>query len=335
VRSAGAGLALLVTGVVALGAVAEEPTRVGIVAHDARFDVLVPPDAELEQVASGLSWTEGPLWRPGEEALWFSDVTRNAVLRWSARDGVRALFAPSGYTGSAPFRGAEPGSNGLALDPQGRLLLCQHGDRRVARREDDGRLTSVADRWQGKRLNSPNDLVVHSSGAVYFTDPPFGLPRAFDDPAKELPFQGVYRVSPDGELQLVADGIRAPNGVALSPDERTLYVSDVDPARAAWLAFDVREDGTLVGERIFHDATRWREDPFYGPDGIEVDRAGNVFGARPGGISVFAPDGTHLGDVETGTPVSNLAWAEDGATLYLTAGRSIYRLRLGAAGRSP
>jgi len=175
-------------------------------------------------------------------------------------------------------------------------------------------------------------LVFKSNGDLYFTDPPFGLPKAFDDSRKELPFQGVYRLSTDGTVTLLIKDIKAPNGIAFSPDEKTLYVSDVDPKRAAWLAYDVKKDGTLTNGRVFFDATRWRKDPFFGPDGMKIDRHGNLFGARPGGISVFAPDGTYLGSIETGAPTSNMAWGDDGSTLYVTGGSSIYRIKLSAKG---
>ncbi|MGH7427371.1 MAG: SMP-30/gluconolactonase/LRE family protein, partial [Candidatus Methylomirabilaceae bacterium] len=224
------------------------------------------------------------------------------------------------------------GSNGLTLDANGKLVLCQHGDRRIARLDTDGRFTVLADRYQGKRINSPNDLVFKSNGDLYFTDPPFGLPQTFDDPGKETPFQGVYRLSKEGKLTLLIADLKAPNGLAFSPDETILYVSDVDPKRSAWWAFDVRADGTVTKGRIFFDATRWRKDPFFGPDGFKIDKQGNLFGARPGGISVFAPDGTHLGSIETGGPASNLAWGEEGSSLFITGGSLVYRIRLSTTG---
>jgi gluconolactonase len=231
-----------------------------------------------------------------------------------------------------PFLGKEPGSNGLAFDAAGRLVLCEHGDRRITRVDADGRKVVLADRYEGRRLNSPNDLVFKSNGDLYFTDPPFGLPQNFTDPNKDLPFQGVYRLSTDGTLTLLIRDLKAPNGIAFSPDEKTLYVSDVDPERAAWRAYDVKEDGTVTNGRIFAEATRWRKDPYFGPDGVKVDKDGNLFGARPGGISVFAPDGTHLGDIEAGVLTSNLNWGEDGSVLYVTASTAIYRIRLSTKG---
>jgi gluconolactonase len=304
-----------------------------IVRHDPRFDKLVPQGAKLEKIAAGFTWVEGPVWDGKERALLFSDIPANTVYRWKEGDGAKPFLKPSGYTGKAPFTGKEPGSNGLTFDANGRLVLCKHGDRQIARLEANGTFTTLADRYDGKRINSPNDLVFKSNGDLYFTDPPFGLPKAFDDPGK-APVQGVYRVSKDGKVTLLIKDHKAPNGIAFSPDEKILYVSDVDPKRAAWWAYDVKADGTVTNGRIFFDATRWRKDPFFGPDGFKIDKQGNLFGARPGGISVFAPDGTHLGDIETGQPTSNLAWGEDGSTLFVTGGSSVYRIRVSATGAS-
>jgi len=299
---------------------------------DPRFDKLVPRDAKLEKIADGFTWVEGPVWNREGRYLLFSDIPKNSVFKWKEGEGVSLFLNPSGYTGSAPFAGQEPGSNGLTFDAAGRLVLCAHGDRRIARLEPDGRRITLADRYEGKRINSPNDLVFKSNGDLYFTDPPFGLPKNFNDLRKELPFQGVYRLSTDGRVTLLIKDIKAPNGIAFSPDEKTLYVSDVDPKRAAWLAYDVKADGTVTNGRVFFDATRWRRDPFFGPDGMKIDRYGNLFGARPGGISVFAPDGTHLGSIESGAPTSNMAWGEDGSVLYVTGGSALYRIRLSTKG---
>lgn len=303
-----------------------------IVRLDPRFDKLVPPHAKLEKIADGFTWVEGPVWDRKGQYLLFSDIPANSVFKWKPGAGVSLFLKPSGYTGSKPFEGKEPGSNGLTFDENGRLVLCKHGDRQIARLDTDGRFTVLADRYQGKRINSPNDLVFKSNGELYFTDPPFGLPKAFVDPGKETPFQGVYRLSKEGKLTLLIADLKAPNGIALSPDETILYVSDVDPRRSAWWAFDVQADGTVKNGRIFFDATRWRKDPFFGPDGFKIDKQGNLFGARPGGISVFAPDGTHLGSIETGVPMSNVSWGEDGSVLYITGGTALYRIELTTKG---
>jgi gluconolactonase len=299
-----------------------------IVRLDLRLDAILAPNTRVEKIADGFTWVEGPLWDARDGSLLFSDIPANSVLRWKAGLGARLFLRPSGYSGAESFAGMEPGSNGLAFDKQGRLVLAEHGDRRIARLERDGTKTTLAGRYQGRRLNSPNDLVFRSDGSLYFTDPPFGLPQAFDDPAKELPFQGVYRLAQDGELTLLTREFGAPNGVAFSPDERTLYLTDVHPDRAAWYAYDVRDDGTIANGRIFHDAAPWKRPPYFGPDGLKVDRAGNVFGARPGGLNIFAPDGTLVGRIEIGLPVSNCAWGDDGRTLYITGGSALYRLRV-------
>ncbi len=303
-----------------------------IVRLDSRFDRLVRSEAVLEKVADGFAWVEGPAWNRQGRFLLFSDVPNNSVFKWREGAGASLFLKPSGYTGEAVFEGREPGSNGLTFDPAGRLVLCEHGDRRVSRLEADGRRTTLADRYRGKRLNGPNDAVFKSNGDLYFTDPPFGLPGAFDDPRKELDFSGVFRLSPSGALTLLVREIRAPNGIAFSPDEKTLYVSNADPNRAVWLAYDVNDDGTLANGRVFFDATAWTKTKKGVPDGLKVDRDGHLFAAGPGGIHVFAPDGTHLGSIEIGVATSNAAWGDDGSTLYITASTAIYRIKLSAKG---
>lgn len=302
-----------------------------ITSLDPRFEKLIPKDANLEKIADGFTWVEGPVWNKQGGYLLFSDIPANAVYQWKPDEGTRVFLRNSGYGGSTPFAGKEPGSNGLTFDADGRLVICRHGEREIGRLEANGRITSLATSYDGHRINSPNDLAFKSNGDLYFTDPPFGLPHAFDDPDK-APVQGVYRLAKDGTITRVISDIKAPNGIAFSPDEKTLYVSDVDPDRAAWLAYDVKPDGTAMNGRVLFDATRWRKDPFFGPDGFKVDQDGNIFGARPGGLSVIAPDGTLLGTVETEQPTSNVAWGEDGSTLYVTGGSSVYRIRLTTRG---
>jgi gluconolactonase len=299
---------------------------------DPRFDRLVPADAVLQKVVDGHTWVEGPVWDRRNGYLLFSDIPRNTVYRWFPVAGASEFLKPSGYTGTLPFAGREPGSNGLAFDHDGRLVLCEHGDRRIARLERDGRKTTLVDRFEGKRLNSPNDLAFKSNGDLYFTDPPFGLPGAFADPGRELSFSGVYRLSRDGKLTLLTKEIKASNGLAFSPDEKTLYVTNADPANPAWLAHDVKEDGTLGAGRVFFNATSWTKTRKGAPDGMKVDQDGNLFAAGPGGLHVFAPDGTHLGSIELGVPTSNCAWGEDGSVLYITADTAIYRIRLATKG---
>lgn len=318
---------------------AELPAVGRIERLDPRLDALIRPDAVLEKVADGIAWAEGPLWDAPNGSLLFSDVPRNGVFRWKPGAAVTLAIDRSGYTGSAPFPGPEPGSNGLAFDGEGRLVRCQHGDRRIVRLESDGRTTVLAERYQGKRLNSPNDLVFRSNGDLYFTDPPFGLPRSFDDSAKELPFQGVYRLTPAGDLTAVVTDLGAPNGLGFSPDETTLYVSNAQNARPIWMVYPLRPDGTLGPGRQFAEARAWVKDGEGVPDGLKVDARGNVFAAAPGGVHVFAPDGTRLGRIETGVKTGNLGWGEDGSVLYIAANHWLLRLQTrtrggrGASGR--
>src|SRR5262245_42137040 len=212
---------------------------------DKRFDALTPPDTKIEKIADDLQWSEGPLWDRTRKTLLFSDIPRNVVMQWHADKGVSRFLESSGYTGAAPFTGREPGSNGLTFDLQGRLTLCQHGDRRVARREADGTMVPLAPQYEGKRLNSPNDLVFHRDGSLYFTDPPYGLPGTFNDPGKELGFQGVYRVAKDGKITLLTKELTAPNGLAFTPDYKTLYVANSQKEKPIWMAYAVNANGTL------------------------------------------------------------------------------------------
>ncbi len=306
--------------------------QVDIIRLDPRFDKLVPLNVKIERIISARKWVEGPVWNRKDNYLLFSDVPTNSVIKWQEGQGTSVFLKPSGYSGKVPFNGLEPGSNGLTLDSEGRLVLAQHGDRRVARLEKNGRLVSLADRYQGKRINSPNDVVFKSNGALYFTDPPFGLPKAFDDPHRELPFQGVYRVSRDGILTLLTKDLKAPNGIAFSPDEKRLYLSNADPLNAVWMVYDVKLDGTIENGRVLLNATSWVKAKAGVPDGMKVDREGNIFGAGPGGIHVISPDGTHLGSIETGAPTGNVAWGEDGSSLFIASNTNVFRLKLTTKG---
>ena len=292
---------------------------------DKRLDKLVPADAKLEKLGDGYHWVEGPVWNRKEGFLLFSDIPANAIIKWKAGVGMGQYLSPSGYTGKAPFTGREPGSNGLTYDAAGHLVLCEHGDRRVARLEKDGSKTTLADRYEGKRLNSPNDLAYKSNGDLYFTDPAYGLPKTFDDPQRELPFCGVYRLSKDGKVTLLTRDLKAPNGIAFSPDEKRLYLSD--SAQGLWMVYDVKADGTLGTGRVFVDGKKWTSARKGAPDGMKVDKYGNVFASGPEGIYVFAPDGTHLGTIETGVPTANCAWGDDGSMFYITANTAVYRIR--------
>jgi gluconolactonase len=296
---------------------------------DPKFDDLIPKDAVIEVLAGGFVWSEGPVWvksNTGGHVL-FSDIPKNMIWKWSEKEGLKEFLKPSGYTGSEKFTGKEPGSNGLALDKDGKLILCQHGDRRIARLEGDKFVTMV-DKYEGKRLNSPNDLVYKSNGDLYFTDPPYGLPGQVKDPAKELDFQGVYRLSPKGELTLLTKEMSRPNGIAFSPDEKTLYVANSDPELAIWKAFPVKEDGTLGEGKVFFDTTDLVKAKKPGlPDGMKVDKAGNVYATAPGGVMVFDSTGKHLGTIATGVPTANCGWGDDGSTLYITADKHLVRVK--------
>lgn len=297
-----------------------------VVRLDQRLDKYLLPDSTLEKIADGLVWAEGPVWDRSGKYLLFSDVPNNRVVKWKAGEATSVFLEPSGYHGSKPFTGREPGSNGLTFDKEGRLVFCQHGDRSISRLEKNGKLTTLVDKYEGKRLNSPNDLIYKSNGDLYFTDPPYGLPKTFGDPAKELAFQGVYRLSKDGKLTLLNSEIGAPNGIAFSPDEKKLYVSD--SATAKWFVFDVLKDGTLSSRKVLFDGSEVSKGRPGAADGMKVDVFGNIFAAAPGGVYIIAPDGTLLGRFDLGTPTGNCAWGEDGSTLFITSNTLVYRVRL-------
>jgi gluconolactonase len=297
-----------------------------LVRADPRFDRLVASGARLEHLAGRFGLAEGPAWNKKDGHLLFSDLPSNSIFRWQRGSGAQLFLRPSGYSGSEPFAGSSPGSNGLAFDSAGRLVICEHGDRRITRLERDGRRSVLVDRYDGKRLNSPNDLVFNSRGELFFTDPPYGLPRSFADPGRELDFSGVYRLSTDGRLTLLTRDVSAPNGIALSPSEKTLYLSNSDAARPAWIAYDIAPDGTLMNGRVFAETPAWARGRAGVHDGMKVDRAGNVFASGPGGIHVFAPDGAHLGSIEL-PAATNLAWGDDGSVLYITTSTALYRIQ--------
>jgi gluconolactonase len=312
------------------------PTLGRIVRIDPRFDKLIPPGARMEILAGGFDWTEGPLWIKDGGYLLFSVIPPNKVCKWKEGEGVTIYLKPSGLTGPKDLR-AEPGSNGLILDPQGRLVLCQHGDRRVAMMDAPlgspaAKFTTLAGKYENKKLNSPNDAAYHSSGALYFTDPPYGLARRMEDPTKELDFQGVYRLGTDGKLTLLTKEVTRPNGIAFSPDEKKLYVASSDPDKAIWMVYDVQGDGSLKNGHVFADFTKDVGNVKGLPDGLKVDVNGNVFATGPGGVLVFAPDGTHLGTLATGQATSNCAWGDDGSTLYITADQYIVRIKTSTKG---
>jgi gluconolactonase len=296
---------------------------------DPALDKLVPKDGTIEMLEEKkFEWSEGPVWLKDEKALLFSDIPRNMIWKWKEGEGLKEFLKPSGYTGKAKFSGREPGSNGLAIDKKGTLLLCQHGDRRLAALQKDGSFKTLADKYMGKRLNSPNDLVIKSNGDIYFTDPPYGLPKIEKDPNKELDFQGVFRLTPKGELTLMTKEMTRPNGIALSPDEKTLYVANSDPGNSVWMAFPLKEDGTLGEGKVFFDSGDAVKKKKPGlPDGMKVDKDGNLWATGPGGVYVFNSKGKHLGTLATGVPTANCNWGDDGSVLYITADKNLVRVK--------
>ena len=310
------------------------PTLGQIQYDDPRFEKLIPRGTELEVLATGFDWSEGPVWVKNGNFLIFSDVPQNTIFKWSEKGGISVFLKPSGYTGLATY-GDEPGSNGLIIDDKGRLISCEHGDRRVSAMPlaGGGKIT-LADRYQGKRFNSPNDVVQHAgNGSYYFTDPPYGLPKKADDPTRELPGFGVYRIAPDGQVTMVIENLTRPNGLAFSPDGQTLYVAQSDPDKAVIMAYAVKSDGNLGEGRLFYDATSSVKKGLSGlPDGLKIDQTGNVWTTGPGGLLVLSPEGALMGRIETGQATANCAWGEDGKTLYITADGYLCRIRTSVMG---
>ncbi|RDC63880.1 SMP-30/gluconolactonase/LRE family protein [Adhaeribacter pallidiroseus] len=299
---------------------------------DNALDQIIKPGAKIEILAKGFTWSEGPLWLPQENKLIFCDIPPNTIYQWTEKSGLEVYLKPSGYTGTIP-RGGEVGSNGLILDKEGRLVLCQHGDRRMARLDAPldapvPKFFTIADRYEGKKLNSPNDAVYKSNGDLYFTDPPYGLEKNMDDPAKELPYQGVYRVTPDGTVHLLTKELSRPNGLAFSPDEKTLYIANSDPKRAIWMAYDVQPDGSIANGRVFFDATAMLQKEPGNPDGLKVAQNGVLFATGPGGVLIFSPEGKHLGTIKTGQSTANCAFNPDQSVLYITAHMYLMRVKI-------
>jgi gluconolactonase len=311
--------------------------NVEVIRKDPALDAIVGPNPKIFKLAEGFKFTEGPIWVPNGRYLLFSDPNSNVIYKYVPNgDGAGRLEvfrSPSGYSGTDIAEYGQPGSNGLTLDPQGRLTINQHGYRRVIRLEKDGTETILADKFNARRLNSPNDLVYRSDGTLYFTDPPFGLPKFFDDPRKELSFSGVYSIY-NGKLQLISKDLTGPNGIAFSPDEKCLYVGDWDEKRKIVMRYDAKPDGTLANGRVFFDMTGAAgEDAI---DGIKLDQAGNLYVSGPGGLWIISPEGRHLGTIIAPKHPHNFAWGDDdGRTLYLCARSGLYRMRLGVPGFRP
>jgi gluconolactonase len=314
---------------------------------DPSLDQIVPAHATLERVADGFNkWTEGPVWTR-QASLLFAEIPANNIIQWIPGQGARVFIHPSGYKGSAPFKGPEPGSNGMTLDADGRVTVAGHARRNVWRLESltpDAQITILADSYQSKKLNSPNDLVYKSDGSLYFTDPPYGLPTQTDsDPEKELKTNGVYRIpearqqkpgAPPARsrLELVIKDLGRPNGIAFSPDEKFLYIAE--SGKNIWLRYPVEPDGSVGAGALFLDPSSDKAPG--GPDGIRVDKTGNLYGSGPGGVWIISPEGKHLGTIKVPERVSNVAWGDsDGKTLYITASTSVYRIRLNIPGVKP
>jgi gluconolactonase len=318
-------LPFILAPVFALAADKEPPVLAARIERlDPAVNQLIAPEAQVEKLAEGFHWSEGPVWKDG--AVLFSDVPENVIYQWRPGDMAAKIFLkPSGGMDATPeFR--EPGSNGLGRDAENHLLACQHGMRRIVRIEKDGTQTPLADRFEGKRFNSPNDLALARNGDLFFTDPPYGLAGGDKSPIKEMTVNGVYRIS-GGKVTRVIDDLTFPNGLALSPDEKTLYVNVSDPKAPQIHAYDLRADGTVANHRIFFDTT-----PLLGsgpglPDGMKIDRAGNIWSTGPNGVLVISPAGKHLGTIVTGQPTGNCAWGDDGSSLYITSNMFLLRVK--------
>lgn len=305
------------------------PVMGQVVRVDPGLDALLDPEAKLEVLASGLDWSEGPVWSKELGGVLFSDVPRNHVLQWKEGEGLSVYLEPSGFTGVGRYS-REPGSNGLTFDAQGRLCSCEHGDRRVSVLTKGGGKRTLADAFEGKRLNSPNDLCFDRAGNCYFTDPPYGLPKGpADTETRELDFNGVFRVTPGGSLSVVTREMTFPNGIALSPDEKTLYVAQSDGKAALWRAISLNADGTAGESRVLADVTEMAQSGKFkgGCDGMKVDQSGNLWATGPGGVHVMTPEGKLLGRIETFMPNGNCCFGDDGGTLYICADAFLCRIR--------
>ncbi len=297
---------------------------------DAALDAIIDSDAVIEIIGEGFEWSEGPVWIDKENMLLFSDVPKNIVYKWTEAGGLEKYLEPSGYTGTPP-RGGEMGSNGLTVNNEEQLVLCQHGDRRVALLTSDFKqpkstFKTLADNYNGKKFNSPNDVIFDREGNFYFTDPPYGLIKQMEDSTKEIPFQGVYKVKPDGTVILLVDSLTRPNGIGLSPDEKTLYVANSDGPRAKWYSFGIQND-SLVNARIFY-VTDYVEGEKGAPDGLKVNSNGTIFSTGPGGIWIFDPTGKPLGKIKLPEAAANCALSPDENTLYITADMYLLRVTL-------
>lgn len=313
-----------------------------IVRADPQLNRLIPADAKIEIIAAGFGHLEGPVWVKDRDAglsncLLVNDTKAQITYQWSAEKGLSKFVQHTGYTGRLPYSD-EPGANGMTVDGQGRLIVCDHGDRRIAAlplRGKGGKRT-LTDNYGGKRYNSPNDVVVHANGSLYFTDPPYGLPQKENDSTRELTVNGVYQLTPTGNVKQIIRDLTFPNGLAFSPDGRTLYVSQSDSTQPLIMAYPVLAGGAVGKGRVFFDARSLpKQRPKEVPDGLKVDRDGNVWASGPGGLAVISPAGKLLGRIETGEVISNCAWGDDGSTLYVASDVFLCRIRTNAKGILP
>jgi len=297
---------------------------------DSALDTLIPVGAEIELLASGFEWAEGPLWLEEQQALIFTDVPTNTIWKWTEKDSLSLYLSPSGYLGDRTDK-REPGANGLALDAAGNLILCQHGERQVGKMltsldAPKSNFEGLATNYEGKRFNSPNDLVFNSRGQLFFTDPPYGM-DPWDE--KELEFQGVYRLDPDEKVNLLVDTLSRPNGIALSPDQKTLYIAQSDPEKAKYYAFDLDENGNVISGKVLFDATSLQGESRKGlPDGLKVHSSGVLFATGPGGVLVISPEGKHIGTILTDNGTANCGFDAGEKYLYMTADAFLMRIKL-------
>ena len=319
----------LAVGLLACKATQEEKTFGSIERIDPALDAIIDESAAFEVLSDGYEWSEGPLWIESQKMLLFSDVPANIVYKWTEEDSVDVFLKPSGYLSETPSTSPEPGSNGLALSPDGKLVLCQHGERRVAFMDASlespaPAYTPIADRFEGKKFNSPNDVVVNERGDYFFTDPPYGMPR---DLQQEISFQGVYKVS-NGTVTLLVDSVTRPNGIAFMPGEKTIVIANSDPQKAIWYVYDLSDDNALANGRILHNATEETKKAPGLPDGLKIDSNGNIFASGPGGIWIFNSQGKILGKIRLPVATSNCAFADGEKTLFITADNYVVRLKM-------
>lgn len=298
---------------------------------DPALDSIISSDAKAEIIATGLDWSEGPVWVESSKMLLFSDVPRDTIYKWTEEKGKEVYLTPSGYTDPTP-RGGEMGSNGLTLDREGHLILCQCGNRQIAKMDASfdkatPKYISLANNYNGKKFNSPNDVIVDSKGEIFFTDPPYGLEKQMDDPKKEIPFQGVFKIQADGKVILMTDSLTRPNGLAFLPGEKTMIVANSDPAKPNWYAFDINDKGQFSNARIFYSTAGVKESKGL-PDGFKIDKKGNVFATGPGGLWIFNSAGKLLGKMKFDEATSNVALSPDEKTIYITNDMNVLRVKL-------